>query len=142
MEREQPPYRAALTKPARSSIWPTLIISAVLMAVIGSGVYLLGQTRAKWEQKRADKATKIAEFERQWQAQQFPPQNDLQRRREASLELEWERRHRAEEALYNQTARDLTEGKLRCINGQTFRKIPNGWENLPDTPCSISRGSR
>lgn len=24
---------------------------------------------------------------------------------------------------------------LRCINGMTFRRIPGGWENIPDRPC-------
>lgn len=139
MERERPPYRAAVTKPARPAIWPILIVSAVLLAVIGSGFALLGQTRTKWERNRAEKTNKIAEFERQWKAQTFPAlsaQEAQQRRREATLDLEWERRHRADEASQDQAARDLTNGKLRCINGQLFRRLPDGWENIPGERCS------
>ena len=128
MERELPPYRAAVTKLARPSIWPTLIVGVVLAAVIGGGVYLLGQTRAKWEANRAGKAERAAAFERQWQQQQ---DEEAVRRARAGAELEELRR----EAIRNRDKPDDLPEPLRCINGQLFRRIPGGWENLPDTTC-------
>ncbi|MBD9377934.1 hypothetical protein [Pseudoxanthomonas sp. PXM04] len=128
MERELPPYRAAVTKPARPSIWPTLIVGAVLATVIGGGVYLLGQTRAKWEANRAGKAERAAAFERQWQQQQDA---EVVQRVQADAKLEELRRA----AIRNRDQPETLPEPLRCINGQLFRRIPGGWENLPDTDC-------
>lgn len=128
MERELPPYRAAVTKPARPSIWPTLIVGAVLATVIGGGIYLLGQTRAKWEANRASKAERAAAFERQWQQQQDAA--TVQRVKDEA-ELEALRR----EIIRNRDEPKVLPEALRCINGQLFRKIPGGWENLPDSVC-------
>lgn len=130
MERELPPYRAAVTKPARPSIWPTLIVGVVLATVIGGGVYLLGQTRAKWEANRASKAERAAAFERQWQQQQDA---ETVQRVQAAAELEELRR---EAIRTRDQPKVLPEAiPLRCINGQLFRRIPGGWENLPDARC-------
>lgn len=128
MERELPPYRAAVTKPARPSIWPTLIVGAVLASVIGGGIYLLGQTRAKWEANRAGKAERAAAFERQWQQQQDAMTVE---RVQAAAQLEELRR----EAIRNRGKPVVAPEPLRCINGQLFRRIPGGWENLPDARC-------
>lgn len=129
MERELPPYRAAVTKPARASIWPTVAITAVLLAVAGCGIYLLGQTHARWEKNRADKAARIAEFERQWTAQEAATkaaQTEEDRRQIEEMKAEIER----------ERLRPLNPPEsLRCINGQLFRRIPGGWENLPDSSC-------
>lgn len=131
MERELPPYRAAVTKPARASIWPTIAITAVLLAVAGCGVYLIGQTHARWEKNRADKAARIAEFERQWKAQQSPSKTAPY----VVSDPAWEHDQREMENLFLQRERDLRSGKLRCINHQVFRRLPNGWEHLPGDTC-------
>lgn len=129
MERELPPYRAAVTKPERASIWPTIAITAVLLAVAGCGVYLIGQTNARWEKNRTDKAARIAEFERRWAAQQA-----------GNVSLPSEKPSPEVQQLLDNIERERTRPQklpdgLRCINGQLFRKLPNGWENIPGQRC-------
>jgi hypothetical protein len=115
MERELPPYRAAVTKPTRSNIWPTLIVGLTLAAIIAGGFQLLGKTRHRWEASRTERVQRQEAFEEQWRASQATPaqqQADRARPREP-----------------------LRNPNLRCINGQLFRKLPNGWENIPGERC-------
>lgn len=121
MERELPPYRAAVTRPARPSIWPTLLIGAVLAAVVAGGVHLLAQTRQRWESNRSDRAERAAAFERDWQQQQA---------RAAERE-----KARLESRQQPPVLPPVYSDNLRCLNGQLFRRLPNGWENLPGTTC-------
>lgn len=128
MERELPPYRQTFKQAPRASSWPAILIGAFMLAIIAGGVHLLGETRQRWESNKAAQASKSAEFERQWKAQQFPPTTPAPDRTYELARLR-QLREDAEQRRLEQ------QGLRKCINGVVFRRIPNGWENVPHARC-------
>lgn len=108
----------------RTGIIQIMLIAAVLLAALYGGARLLGATHLAWEARQErriteDPAARSAAQQDYSKAQAALAQKQL-------LLLAEARAQRAE---------DLRTGKLRCINGQLFRRLDNGWENLPGQPC-------
>lgn len=108
----------------RTGIIQIVLIGAVLIAALYGGLRLLASTydaHAARQQERATNAAKI---------RHAAHKAEEQREAEAKLaQLGAIRRARAEQDA------EMRAGKLRCINGQLFRKLDNGWENLPGRKC-------
>ena len=108
----------------RTGIVQIMVIGAVLAAALYGGVRLLGNTHAAWDQRQAARkayATEIRNASREARAQE---ESDIAEAK--LLQLVEHRRNRA---------RGLADGSLRCINGQLFKRLENGWENLPGERC-------
>jgi membrane protein involved in colicin uptake len=97
----------------RTGIIQIVMIGSVLAAALLGGLHLLGSTRKAWD-ARNDRRFQQAETIR----------TAANAEREALLETI--RRNRAE-AMQRRTleeAKQLRDGRLRCINGQLFRRLP------------------
>ncbi|SMR68819.1 MULTISPECIES: hypothetical protein [Stenotrophomonas] len=138
MERERPEY----LPPIPRSRWefPWLGMWAVLLlGMAGAGIWLHLRTGDAWN----------ARFNRPETASNETPSNtahnkafmaELRERRErAEAEIKMAQAMDDEIAIQNAEAARLRNAtdhdKLRCINGVAFRRIPGGWENVPDAPC-------
>lgn len=108
----------------RTGIIQIVLIGAVLIAALYGGLRLLASTYDAHAARQQDRATKAAQIRQ--------AANRAQQQHEAEARLVQlaaiRRAHAAQEA-------DMRAGKLRCINGQLFRKLENGWENLPGRRC-------
>ncbi len=112
------------TKPERTGLWQILLITAVLGFVIYGAFILLGRTRTAWEEQRAQRDTRRQQI--QQTAASGMHQAHLKYKEEAT---------RVARQRYEERQRKLASGELRCINHQMFRKLPNGWENIPGDRC-------
>lgn len=119
MERELPPYRRTFAHRGRSSIWTILALGALLAIAITAAAQLLSKTRERWEARNAPSAPAAPQ----------PTLDDVRAARLAEI------RDRRERAATDQAARQQDGHQYRCINGQLFRRLPNGWENLPGEHC-------
>lgn len=126
MERELPPYRAAVTQRTRASIWPVLLVAVVLLAAIIGVLRIYAGTRAAWE--RNQQPSQNTQLSRAIDAGTYQPSSPQILPR-AITEEELRALQREEQK------RQKARSELRCINGQVFRRIPNGWENLPFEQC-------
>lgn len=97
----------------RSGIIHITLIGLALATVIAGGVHLLGRTQLAWNARYGER----------------PPTPKAQPQSEAPLVLP------APDPVYEQLKKDFAAGRLRCVNGQLFRKLPNGWENIPGEDC-------
>lgn len=108
----------------RTGIIQIVLIGAVLIAALYGGLRLLASTYDAHAARQQDRATNAAQIRK--------ADNRAQEQREAEAKLAQlgaiRRAHAAQAA-------DMRAGKLRCINGQLFRKLENGWENLPGRKC-------
>lgn len=120
MERELPPYRRTFAHRNRSTIWLILAVGALLAIAIAAGADLLSKTRERWEARHQELQPTV----------QPEPAIDLQRAAQLA-DIRERREQAAEQVRTNEMKRD----GYRCINGQLFRKLPNGWENLPGERC-------
>ncbi len=121
MERERPPYREMFQNEHSSSVWPTVLVGLVLLAAIAGALIVYRNTLAGWERRFGDKPQPTAHPAIERTPEALPPaltDEDMARI------IEQERKREAEDAK-----------SLRCINGQLFRRLPNGWENLPGRYC-------
>lgn len=123
MERDLPPYRRTFAHRGRSSVWTILALGVLLALAITAAAQLLSKTRERWEARNTQPAS-VSE-----PATPKPTGDDM---REARLAEIRDRRERAER---DQGARERDGHQYRCINGQLFRRLPNGWENLPGEHC-------
>lgn len=119
MERPRQPERRE-----RTGIIQIVLIGAVLAAAVFGGLHLLGSTRKAWD-ARNDERFQRAETIR----------TAANAAREAQLEAIRRSRADALQQLRLEEAKALQEGRLRCINGQIFRRLENGWENVPGESC-------
>lgn len=132
MERELPPYRRTFAHRSRSSVWTILAVGALLAIAITAGAQLLSATRARWEARYASPVAAPIPVPTAPTAAEAM----LDQRREQKLaEIRKARDQRAQKAAETQTLQ-RPAGQYRCINGQLFRKLPNGWENLPGEHCA------
>lgn len=108
----------------RTGIIQIVLIGAVLIAALYGGLRLLASTydaHAARQQQRKTHANQV---------RRAAANAEQMREAEAQLvQLAAIRRARAAQE------EEMRTGKLRCINGQLFRKLDNGWENLPGQRC-------
>lgn len=114
----------AVQRRERTGIIQIVVIAAVLLAALYGGLRLLGSTYAAWELRQSETAARAEQL-------RAPDRRAAETRAaEAKLsQLNAIRRSRA------QLEADMQAGQLRCINGQLFRRLDNGWENLPGRSC-------
>ncbi|WP_170874127.1 hypothetical protein [Xanthomonas translucens] len=134
MERQRPEYLPAQRSERVGIVW-TVLIGAALAAAMAGGAMIYIETAAAWQRNQSER-TKATEAQRAAgnaamqegsAARKFEQIEEIRWRREAADRIEKQRQA-------EQVAR--TRGELRCINGTLFRRIPNGWENLPGSSCN------
>jgi hypothetical protein len=103
-------------------------IGLVLAGALWGGLKLLGDTRSTWEQQRTERRNNA---ERIRGAAANADQHALTERQRALEELQ----QREVAAAQERYRTEIAEGRLRCINGQLFRRLDNGWENIPGQRC-------
>lgn len=105
----------------RTGILHIVAITAVLAFALWGGAQLLGSTRATWERQHAAARPEETTAARNANA-------DLQRAyREAKARGITDAREHYEA--------EVAAGRIRCLNGQVFRRLENGWENVPGQAC-------
>lgn len=123
MERERPEYLPAIPRRRWEFPW-MLVLGIVLLGLMAGGAHMLLRTNAAW-------AHRFQPVERP--ARAVDP-NAAQAAHLAEIRL---RRVTAERAARNAGAVEpaSTPDQLRCIGGTVFRRIPGGWENIPNRQC-------
>lgn len=108
----------------RTGIVQIVMIAAILAASLYGGLQLLGDTHARFNQRQQEKAAEAAAIRK------AANRSESEREKAILMELTRKReiRRQDEEAAYQR-------GDMRCIGGQVFRRIPNGWENVPGRGC-------
>lgn len=109
----------------RTGIVQIVLIAAVLLAALYGGLRLLGVTHAAW-QARKDERTAHAAAVRE-------AASNAQRAEQLSYE---EARDRRLIEYEQELSEGLQSGRLKCVHGVLFRRIPNGWENVPGERCT------
>ena len=123
MERERPEYLPAI----RNSRWEfpwLLVIGIVLLGMMAGGVHMLIRTNAAWAER--------------FQTAKEPPRTvDPNAARNAYLAEIRLRREAAETEAKSAHAAEpgVKSAEMRCIGGTLFRRIPGGWENVPNRQC-------
>ncbi|AOA72394.1 hypothetical protein BAY15_1960 [Stenotrophomonas rhizophila] len=123
MERERPEYLPAI----RNSRWEfpwLLVIGIVLLGMMAGGVHMLIRTNAAWAER--------------FQTAKEPPRTvDPNAARNAYLAEIRLRRAAAETEAKSARAAEqgVKSAEMRCIGGTLFRRIPGGWENVPNRQC-------
>lgn len=120
MERIQKPQ----DRRERTGIVQIVLIAAVLLAALYGGLRLLGATHAAWEQRNAERSSAAKAIRL---ASERAQESEHARVQQAQLETVRQEREEYEEAIRN--------GRIRCINGQLFQRLENGWANLPGQRC-------
>jgi hypothetical protein len=115
------------TRRERTGLLQIVAIGIVLAAALWGGLTLLAKTHAAWDAREAKKATDAARI-----AATAPEQE--RENRAARLRYEMAKSY-AEDASDEQVRRLFRQGKLKCVHGVLFRKIDNGWENVPGAIC-------
>lgn len=123
MERERPDYLPAIRRSRWEFPW-LLVLGIVLLGLLAGGAHMLIRTNAAW----------AARFQAPREA---PRTFDPNAANEAALAEARLRRVAAERQAHNeaQQARAERPEELRCIAGTLFRRIPGGWENVPNRGC-------
>lgn len=123
MERERPEYLPAIRRSRWEFPW-LLLIGIVLLGLAAGGAHMLIRTNAAWAQR-------FQPVERTTRTVNPDAARDAHlaeiRLRRAAAEQE---AHKAETAT-----RASKPEELRCIGGTLFRRIPGGWENVPNRQC-------
>jgi len=86
---------------------------------------LLGGTHAAWQARKDERADHAATIREAANNAQRAEQLSLKKARERRLiEYEYE------------ISEGLKSGRLKCVHGVLFRRIPNGWENVQGEHCA------
>jgi len=123
MERERPEYLPAIRRRRWEFPW-LLAMGIILITLMAGGVHILIRTNAAW----VDRFHTVK-----------PPSAapDPSAKREAHMaELRLRRAAAEQEAQASRAAEQTRQPEeLRCIAGTPFRRIPGGWENIPNRQC-------
>lgn len=128
VERVRPEYLEPIGKKRSGFPWLLLIgVAVAVLAVLGVRQHM--QTQAAWQarfDKKQDHTLTVA------------PEADADR--EARVAAIREQRRQAEERYIrdrlDEVVKEEEAGKIKCIQGTAFRRIPGGWENIPNIRCS------
>lgn len=127
MERLQKPQ----DRRERTGIVQIVLIAAVLLAALYGGLQLLGGTHAAWQQRQAERSEHAAAIRKAAEAA------EQDRIAVATYEQQTALMRAAAER------RKLFEtGQMKCVSGTAFRKLPNGWENVPGARCPTPSTAR
>ena len=123
MERERPEYLPAIRRSRWEFPW-LLVLAIVLLALLAGGAHMLIRTNAAW----------AARFQTPHERPRTVDPNAAIEAALAELRL---RRLAAERQALNEAEHAGAESpeELRCIAGTLFRRIPGGWENVPNRGC-------
>lgn len=123
MERERPEYLPAIHRRRWEFPW-LLVIGIVLMGLMAGGAHMLIRTNAAWAER----------FQTAKQPARTVDPNAARDAYVAEVRL---RRAAAETAAEQARAGEQSKksAELRCIGGTLFRRIPGGWENVPNRQC-------
>ena len=129
VERVRPEYLDPIGKKRSGFPWLLLIGAAVaVLAVFGVRQHM--NTQVAWE----------ARFEAEQNKTTLPVSPVVDADREARIAAIREQRKQAEERYIrdrlNEVVKEEEAGKIKCIHGTAFRRIPGGWENIPNITCS------
>lgn len=125
MERLQPQRQE---RRERTGIIQIVLIAAVLLAALYGGLRLLGGTHAAWQARKDERAAHATAIRKAADSAQRAEQLSFEEARERRL------------IQYEQELSDgLQSGRLKCVHGVLFRRIPNGWENVPGERCRMER---
>ncbi|MFN6505661.1 hypothetical protein ISN34_12125 [Xanthomonas translucens pv. translucens] len=93
------------------------------------------ETAAAWHRNQTER-TEAAEAQRAAGNAALAVRQE-QSRQERIAEIRW-RREVVDRMEKKRQAEKVARarGELRCINGTLFRRIPNGWENIPGSSCN------
>ncbi|PPJ42727.1 MULTISPECIES: hypothetical protein [unclassified Pseudoxanthomonas] len=108
----------------RTGIVQIVLIAAVLLAALYGGLRLLGGTHAAWQARKDERTAHAAAIKQ--------AANNVQRGEQLSYE---EARDRRLIEYEQELSEGLQSGRLKCVHGVLFRRIPNGWENVPGERC-------
>lgn len=108
----------------RTGIVQIVLIAAVLLAALYGGLRLLGGTRASWEARKQERAQHAADI-REAVAQAHREETQALRQAGYDRLIEHERK----------ISEGLKSGRYKCVNGVLFRRLANGWENVPGERC-------
>jgi hypothetical protein len=125
--RERPEYLPAKRKKEGAGIAWTLIIGLALAAALAGGVKIYVDTVAGWQRNKEAKERSVSN--------QRAAGDSAVREMDAQRNAYNERVQSAIDAQLKAEEQELRRGNLRCINGALFRRLPNGWENIPGRPC-------
>lgn len=123
MERERPDYLPAI----RSSRWEfpwLLVLGIVLLGLLAGGAHMLIRTNEAWAARLQT-------------PQERPRTIDPNAARDAHLaEVRLRRAAAEQEAKAAKLAAGQTaSSEMKCVGGTLFRRIPGGWENVPNRGC-------
>lgn len=123
MGRERPDYLPDIRRSRWEFPW-LLALGIVLLGLLAGGTHMLIRTNAAW----------AARFQT---PQERPRTMDPNAAQDAHLAEVRLRRAAAEQEA---KAAELATGKtapseLKCVGGTLFRRIPGGWENVPNRGC-------
>jgi hypothetical protein len=108
----------------RTGIVQIVLIAAVLLAALYGGLRLLSDTHAALQARKGERTAHVAEIRE--------AANNGQRAKQLSFE---EARKRRLIEYEQELSEGLQSGRLKCVQGVLFRRIPNGWENVPGDRC-------
>jgi hypothetical protein len=108
----------------RTGIVQIVLIATVLLAALYGGLRLLGGTHAAWQARKDERTAHAAAIKQAANNAQRAEQHSFEEARERRL-IEYEQ----------ELSEGLQSGRLKCVHGVLFRRIPNGWENVPGEHC-------
>lgn len=108
----------------RTGIVQIVLIAAVLLAALYGGLRLLGGTHAAWQARKDERTAHAAAVREAAKSAQRAEQLSYEEARDNRL-IEYEQ----------ELSEGLQSGRLKCVQGVLFRRIPNGWENVPGERC-------
>uniref|UniRef100_UPI001C30C943 hypothetical protein n=1 Tax=Stenotrophomonas sp. GbtcB23 TaxID=2824768 RepID=UPI001C30C943 len=120
MERDRPDYLPAIRRSRWEFPW-LLVLGIVLLGLLAGGAHMLIRTNAAW----------AARFQT---PQERPRTIDPNAARDAHIaEIRLQRVAAEQKAKAAGLAPETpAPSELKCVSGTLFRRIPGGWENVPN----------
>lgn len=128
VERVRPEYLDPIGKKRSGFPWMLLIGAAVVvLAVLGIKQHM--ETQAAWHARFDKGQRKVPDVKPAIEADQQAQIAAIRKQREEAEEKKIR-------AVLDEVIKDEEAGNIKCIHGTAFRKIPGGWENIPNIRCS------